>query len=275
MIYVSDLDGTLLNSEGKLNDFTVKNIKMLMDRGLKFTIASARSIFTAINFINELDLSIPIVLRNGAFIYDPFNRKVLMQKLLSHEQILPILDFFIDEGLNPIVHHASDEKLFVDYTRIDNYGERHYINSRLEAGDSRFRKVDGYTYDLDSEFISMCVIGENTIQDRVFKKAEKLFPEGYIIHKYVDTYSNHTWIEINHPEATKENAIAFILEYLGETEYTAFGDNINDIGMLESSSIAYMPENSYLAKAGYNYKKTKPIDDDGVIKKILEINSRL
>ena len=275
MIYVSDLDGTLLNSEGKLNEFTVKNIKMLMDRGVKFTIASARSIFTAIDFINELDLSIPIVLRNGAFIYDPVNRKVLMQKLLSYDQILPVLEFFIDEGLNPIVHHTSDEKLFVDYTRIDNYGEKHYINSRLEAGDNRFRKVDSYIYGSDSEFISMCVIGENTIQDKAYKKVEKLFPEGYIIHKYVDTYSNHTWIEINHPEATKKNAITFILEYLGETEYTAFGDNINDIGMLENSSIAYIPEDSYLDKAGYNYKKTKPIDEDGVTKKILELNSEL
>ncbi len=62
---------------------------------------------------------------------------------------------------------------------------------------------------------------------------------------------------------------------MGEAEYIAFGDNINDIGMLENSSIAYMPENSYLAKAGYNYKKTKPIDDDGVVKKILELNPRL
>ena len=243
-----------------------------MSQGLQVTIASARSIFTAINFINELDITIPIVLRNGAFIYDPVNKKVLMQKLLSYKQILPILEFFVDEGLNPIVHHTSDEKLLVDYTRVDNYGEMHYINSRLEAGDNRFRKVDDYKYDSHSEFISMCVIGDNDIQDRIFKKAEKLFPEGYIIHKYVDTYSNHTWIEINHPEATKKNAIDFILEYLGETQYTAFGDNINDISMLENSTNAYIPEDSYLDKAGYNYKKTEHIDNNGVMKKILELN---
>jgi len=275
MIYVSDLDGTLLNSEGKLTDYTIENIKMLMSKGVKFTIASARSIFTATDFIEKLGLSIPIVLRNGAFIYDPVNKKILMQKFLTQKQIQPILEFFIDEGLNPIVHHKIDEKLYVDYTRIDNYGEKQYISSRLEAGDRRFRKVDGYSYDSASKFIAMCVIGQNNIQEVVFKKVEKLFPKGYIIHKYVDTYSNHTWIEINHPEATKKNAIDYILDYLGETEYTAFGDNINDLSMLENAVAAYIPESSYLAKAGYSYEKTSSIDRDGVVNKLLKLNSNI
>lgn len=273
MIYVSDLDGTLLNSKGKLSEFTIKNIKLLSSRGVKFTIASARSIFTASDFINELHLKIPIVLRNGAFIYDTVNKKILMQKLLTRTEIDPVLEFFISEGLNPIVHHTSGYKLFVDYTKIDNYGENHYISSRLKAEDSRFRKVDKYSYDADSEFISMCVIGENRNQDAVFTKVEQLFPSGYIIHKYVDTYSNHTWIEINHPKATKSNAVAFIMDYLGESEYTAFGDNINDIGMLEDSTEAYIPKDSYLDKAGYNFSKVSHIDNDGVVKKLLELNS--
>ena len=271
MIYVSDLDGTLLNSKGQLSEITINTIKALREKGIKFTIASARSIFTACDFLQQLELKIPVVLRNGAFVYNPADNKVLMQKLLTQDEIQPVLDFFIDEGLNPIVHHTTGNNLYVDYTKIDNYGEMHYIESRLNAGDVRFRNVNKYLYSAESEFISMCVIGENHIQDDIYDRAMEIFPNGYIIHKYVDTYSNHTWIEINHPEATKKNAIKFVMDYLEESKYTAFGDNINDLGMLESADSAYIPNESYLDKAGYLFNKTLSIDEDGVALKILQL----
>ncbi len=271
MIYVSDLDGTLLNSEGELTEFTISTINDLIAGGLKFTIASARSIFTAAEFINKLNFTIPVVLRNGAFVYNPQNDSVLMKKLLNRSQIQPVLDFFISEELNPIVHHTSGDNLFVDFTKIENYGERHYIESRLKAGDRRFRNVNSYSYDRDSEFISMCVIGENNKQDYIYEKASQLFSEGYIIHKYVDNYSRHTWIEINHPEATKNNAITFIMEYLGETEYTAFGDNINDLSMLEGAERGYIPAGSHLEKEGFDFHLTMSNEEDGIARKLLQI----
>jgi len=272
MIYVSDLDGTLLNPKGELTEFTIRTINDLMDRGLKFTIASARSIFTAVGFIEKLNFTIPVVLRNGAFVYNPKDDAVLMKKLLNRSQMQPVLEFFISEGLNPIVHHTSRDNLYVDYTEIENYGERHYIESRLKAGDSRFRNVSRYEYDRDSEFISMCVIGENDSQDMIYEKASQVFPNGYIIHKYVDTYSNHTWIEINHPEATKNNAIKFIMDYLGETEYTAFGDNINDLSMLKAADRGYIPRGSHLEKEGFKFHLTKSNKEDGIARKLLEIH---
>ncbi len=271
MIYISDLDGTLLNSDGKLSQYTVQTIKQLKNEGVKFTIATARSIFSAADFIDVLDLNIPIILRNGAFVYNPVDKKVLMQKLLEKSHIQPVLDFLIKEGLNPIVHHIERSTLFVDYTKIENYGEQHYIESRLNAGDPRLRKVSDHKYSDASEFIAICVIDENEKQNSIFKIVEKLFSRKFIIHKYVDSYSNHTWIEINHPEATKKNAAEFVMNFINESEYTAFGDNINDIDMLEGAEMAYIPQDSYLDRIGYKCQTTLPIDRDGVALKLIEI----
>lgn len=273
MIYVTDLDGTLLNSHGNLTKFTIKAIKDLHSRGVKITIASARSIFTAIDFIKELNLELPVILRNGAFVYNPADESVLLKKLLNYSQMKPILDFFINEGLNPIVHHESGQKLYVDYTKIENCGENHYIQSRLNANDLRFRKVSSYKYDNSSEFISMCVIDANNKQDTVYNKAVNMFPEGYIIHKYVDTYSRHTWIEINHPDATKQSAVSYVLNHIGENEYTAFGDNINDLGMLRGAVAAYIPQKSLLDNMGFQFTKIPSIDNDGVARQLLLLNS--
>ena len=51
-LYISDLDGTLLNSEGKLSEYTIKTINEMIEEGLDFTIATARG-FDSVKSILE------------------------------------------------------------------------------------------------------------------------------------------------------------------------------------------------------------------------------
>ena len=46
-LYVSDLDGTLLNSNTALTDTTIETINALVEEGMEFTFATARSITSA------------------------------------------------------------------------------------------------------------------------------------------------------------------------------------------------------------------------------------
>lgn len=46
-LYVSDLDGTLLNENQEISDQTAKIINGLIETGLHFTVATARSIVPA------------------------------------------------------------------------------------------------------------------------------------------------------------------------------------------------------------------------------------
>ena len=42
ILYVTDLDGTLLNKQDKINPFSIKTINELVDKGMMFTYATAR-----------------------------------------------------------------------------------------------------------------------------------------------------------------------------------------------------------------------------------------
>ena len=44
MLYVSDLDGTLLNSDALLNEDVPKRLNALIEQGLCFTVATARTL---------------------------------------------------------------------------------------------------------------------------------------------------------------------------------------------------------------------------------------
>lgn len=46
-LYVSDLDGTLLRSDETISEYTSNIINSLIDRGMIFSYATARSLITA------------------------------------------------------------------------------------------------------------------------------------------------------------------------------------------------------------------------------------
>ena len=46
-LYVSDLDGTLLNSDVKISENSKNIINSLIEKGMNFTVATARSLVSA------------------------------------------------------------------------------------------------------------------------------------------------------------------------------------------------------------------------------------
>ena len=69
-LYVSDLDGTLLNRDEKLSEFTVWALNSLIERGMKFTYATARSNHSARRVTAGLTKNLPVIVYNGAFILE-------------------------------------------------------------------------------------------------------------------------------------------------------------------------------------------------------------
>lgn len=55
-LYLSDLDGTILNRETKLTQQTISILNGLIEQGMLFSIATARSLSSARPIIEELQL---------------------------------------------------------------------------------------------------------------------------------------------------------------------------------------------------------------------------
>ena len=65
-IYISDLDGTLLNSQGYISDYTIKTINDLVERGMIFTYATARSLVSAAPVTKGLTKNLPLIIYKPA-----------------------------------------------------------------------------------------------------------------------------------------------------------------------------------------------------------------
>ena len=69
-VYISDLDGTLLRGDATLSDYSYTVLCRLIDAGLKFTVASARSVVSMRPMLRGLELPLPVIEFNGAFVTD-------------------------------------------------------------------------------------------------------------------------------------------------------------------------------------------------------------
>lgn len=75
--YVTDLDGTLLNSEQKLSAYTVQVITEAMEQGMIISFATARGFISADSVVADIPWRYPVILYNGALIYDSVARRVI------------------------------------------------------------------------------------------------------------------------------------------------------------------------------------------------------
>ena len=70
-----DLDGTLLNSESKLSDFTIETIKKISKKGHQVVIATGRPYRMAKDFYDQLELETPMINFNGSLTHLPGRTK--------------------------------------------------------------------------------------------------------------------------------------------------------------------------------------------------------
>mgnify|MGYP001089132057 FL=1 len=77
-LYVSDLDGTLLRSDETLSSFTAETIHGLIEKGMLFSYATARSFVTASKVTKGLGARIPVIVYNGTMVLDSADGSVLL-----------------------------------------------------------------------------------------------------------------------------------------------------------------------------------------------------
>lgn len=263
-LYVTDLDGTFLRSDTSLSDYTVQTLNSLIENnGLKFTYATARSFSSASPLVKKLDLHCPAVTFNGVFIVDPRTGELLVENGYSEKSRAVAMDFFLSENVAPLVYSHINGAERVSYleTRLENI--QGYVDAR--RGDKRLRPVKELGALFEGEPFYFTIINPDDI-----KTLDKIFTEenGFARNVQKDTYDNYYWYEIYNSTASKANAVLQVKKLVGADELVCFGDNLNDISMIEAADLGIAVTNAHseLKKAADVIIESN--DNDGVARYI-------
>ncbi len=257
---ISDLDGTLLNSEHTISKYTKSVIKTIIDKGIKFYIATGRHHNDVIGIKKTLDLETIMITSNGARVHNHSNKEILACDV-SMEVSNRLLDLKPQNGI-----HAN---IYV--------GDNWYTETDVPWG-AEFHTESGFSYEIkdfkklkDTSITKFFYVHEDP---KVISEFEGKLRKSY--GKQVNiTSSLPICLEVMGQNVSKGVAIEKVLEMEGISleEAIAFGDGFNDFDMLESVGKGFIMKNgtSELKKALPHLEVVESNVEDGVAKKIEEL----
>ena len=265
-LFVTDLDGTLLNRQDRISPFSIRTINGLVEQGMLFTYATARSLVSASKVTEGLSTHIPVIAYNGAFIIQPSTGDVLSREDFSDEERKRVREVLDQYGISPLVYALINGMERVSWMpEHENGGVRRYLSMR--QGDRRFRTAGDeealYAGDI---FYYTCIGEKEELQPvhEVFSGDAR-----YRCTLQQELYRPEYWCEIMPARASKANAILKLKNMWNCSRVISFGDAVNDIPMFEISDECYAVANAVDELKAMATGIIESNEEDGVAKWLL------
>ncbi len=227
-----DLDGTVLDDRKRPDTKLLETIRKLREKGIKFTFVSGRNEELLSQLIDEFEVSEPYVTNNGGNIYQ--NHQLIESDYLPGEYNNVIVKMLTDYDI--AFRFFADEVYYgfkdTDFFRsrmplLKNFGLKDYDPS-IDLSQMRVYKITCDFADHSDRIESFIAELKQKCPKMTFVKAE------------TNVYC------ANSMSATKGNALRKICDLLkmDPSKLMAFGDNGNDLSMLEMAGISVAMDNS-------------------------------
>ena len=263
-IIFSDIDGTLLNAERDLSEYTINTVKKLNKAEIPFILISSRMPAAMRHLQRKMDIEhLPLISYNGGLI-------IADGKTISSTEIpLEVLEDLHDYNLDHDVHLSlfHNDEWYVP--RDDFWTRREINNTRVQPEFQHNKEVIEKWKKEDKGAHKIMAMGEEEKIDKIFNFLTEKFQEQLHLYR-----SKPTYIEIAPKAISKLTAVNHLLDKhfkIPLSQSMAFGDNYNDIEMLRGVGMGIAVGNAKPEVMEVAHMVTIPGKEDGVAKSISEI----
>lgn len=238
-LVMSDVDGTLLNSENEISELTKDAVQRLVKSGVEFGLATGRNYDSAASIVEKLGLDpfeVPIVSLNGFWVDHGSKDYIFRDETIDYETskllgaigekyFMGVLYFFEHK-----VYSHMDDLSLEDYEISKGESELRFFKD-----DHDLERVDSiedikHVFDQGHKVLKIVFVQDEDYTELVKERISKQFPEEYDLLMVAGG-----WAEIMPKSINKGEAI---LEYakfrnLDPSEILCFGDSENDLTMIK------------------------------------------
>jgi Cof subfamily protein (haloacid dehalogenase superfamily) len=261
-----DIDGTLLDSRGRLPDAHRDAVVRVVERGVDVALVTGRSFHFTRPIADLLPIPLTLIVNNGAVVKD-HTGATLLRHLLARETAREIL----------ACTRAFEDSVAIVFDRPD---ERQIVFERMDWSHPHRR---GY-YERNKAFIAAAsapleeMLTEDPIQVmfnggvtamrdliaalRARPSSSDRFTAAITEYEARD----FALVDVNGAGCSKGTTLArwAALRGIGGNDVMAVGDNLNDVEMLDFAGTAFVMGNASEALKARGYRLTASNDDDGL-----------
>lgn len=273
-LFVTDLDGTLLNSQMQVSDYTVKTLNQLIGKGLPITFSTSRSFYTTSMMLKDVQFCLPCITYNGVYVMKADTGEVIRKNLLERIVFDDVRNIAKSFDMKPYIFGKTSnhvEKLV--YEEPANSAQRQFLNERVKRNDKRPTKADSNVGNLD-ELININFL----YPSEQIRKLEDILRSKYdkqvSIKVIKDIYNEGFYtLEVSNKDANKGKMLEYVANLLNVNvkDITVFGDQANDKEMFDLVGTRIAVSNANEKLKAMADKIIESNDCDGVAKYLREV----
>lgn len=274
-LFVTDMDGTLLNSKALISNASARMINEAIDQGALFTVATARTPATVVNLLRQIRIRVPAIVFTGAALWNFDRQRFDNMHFISEATTEKALSICRNEKIRPFIYTLNTDNkhdiidVYFNFEKATD-NELRFIAQRQDSPYKRFRiNTEQGNATSFGNTILIFAMGERGQTDHT---AQLLRDEtDCSISSYADTYTPEIGIlEIFAPTVSKANAIKTLKKQTGATHVTVFGDNLNDMPMMRIADTSVAVGNALQQVKDAADIVIAPNDTDSVVRYILD-----
>ncbi|MCZ6632295.1 MAG: HAD family hydrolase [bacterium] len=274
-LYISDLDGTLLQNDATLSPFARQQLTRLIEADVQITFATARSVVSASQILQGVPFRLPAICVNGTYISDFHTHKHLILNTIPDTITSGIFECIRSHNLLPFITTFNGIKECLNYSHTENEGMDWYVQDRIRAQDHRLQQVNNLENALSERVIAFTTIHKLPQLQVLERNLNNQFGSQIEIYFFENAYSPEWyWLCIHDKNGTKARGIQAFLQHFDFAleDVTVFGDNLNDLPMFELVPRAIAVENAIPELKSLSAQIIGPNTADSVVRFILREN---
>ena len=241
-LYVTDLDGTLLNSNREVSKNTIDGLNKLIDQGILFTVATARTPATVVPLLDKININLPVIVMNGSFIYDIQQSKYIYTSQIPYKSVKKIVGIVEERKKQIFIYTLKHDMLTVYHKGFNSKEEEKFCSERSELKLKKFINVESYNLESEDRVGHMVMIDTYEVIKEIMELVKKIDSVHPVMYRDVNTENSYL-LEIAPAQTNKGKGIEKLVDKFGINNVVAFGDNLNDKEMLEMADCSCVVEN--------------------------------
>lgn len=243
-LYISDLDGTLLNKNCEISPKTAKILNKLIDeKGINFSVATARTSETVPALTKSIHINTPVIVMNGVATYDIKNKQFVNIELLPKDALEKFLKVIKNFGSWGFLYTINENHIETFFVNCDTPNALKFMNERKEKFGKKFTQVCDFSQCENLDCVYFSVSHKEEFLRPIYEQIKGI--SGLCVEYYRDVYNTDFWyLEVCSHTASKYNALMRLKEKYGFEKVISFGDNLNDLPLFKASDECYAVENA-------------------------------
>jgi Cof subfamily protein (haloacid dehalogenase superfamily) len=268
-LYLSDLDGTLLNRSAELSETTRAALNAMLAKGLHFSAATARTAASGLKILAGVQWNVPLILMNGVLAYDTMGQRYTRVLPINAKAVAGITRILKRLGVTGLLYQLEGGRQVTYYETLESEPLRAFVEERVHRYGKVFTQTDSFAGIPPENTVFFAIMDTESSIRRAYDALSPV--PGISRLMYRDVYNDGIWyLELHSGKASKQSGVEYLREEYGYDRVICFGDNLNDLPMFAASDLRVAVANALPeVKAAADFICGSN-EDDGVVRWIAE-----